>query len=81
MSIQSIKNLEADLKKNKMYMFIMPQLFFFKNVGIFNVAKFLIELMKDIILSCYFGVKKNEGILSGNMIISNFQTNKLEIFL
>lgn len=41
-----------------MYMFIMPQFFFFKNVGIFNVAKFLIELMKDIILSCYFGVKK-----------------------
>lgn len=41
-----------------MYMFIMPQFFFFKNVGFFNVAKFLIELMKDIILSCYLGVKK-----------------------
>lgn len=60
-------------------MFIMPHSFFFLNVAFFQRRK-IYNIIDQRYYSCYFGVKK-EGILSENIIIFNFLTNKLEIFL
>lgn len=62
-----------------MHMYIMPHSYFFLNVAFFQRRK-IYNRIDERYYPCYFGVKK-EGILSENIIIFNFLTNKLEIFL
>lgn len=61
-------------------MYIMPHRFFFFKRRFFFQHRKIYNRIDERYYPCYFGVKK-EGILSENIIIFNFLTNKLEIFL